>query len=98
VEALESLAKFPRPSLVPFSESCQIVLVNLRGGAVRFLRSVEIGMAVHLEGLPTATNVTGRVVNCISLAEHEKLWLLGLALEEPGNVWGIDTVPKDWLL
>jgi hypothetical protein len=55
-------------------------------------------MAVHLEGLPTATNVTGRVVNCISLAEHEKLWLLGLALEEPGNVWGIDTVPKDWLL
>ena len=54
-------------------------------------------MAVHLEGLPTADKVTGRVVNCISLGEHEKLWLLGLALDEPGNVWGIEPVPEDWL-
>jgi hypothetical protein len=54
-------------------------------------------MVVHLEGLPAATNVTGRVVSCISLGKHEKLWLLGLALDEPGNVWGIETVPEDWL-
>jgi hypothetical protein len=58
---------------------------------------VGIGIAVQLEGLPTATTVSGRVVNCISLGEHEKLWLLGLALDEPGNVWGIETVPADWL-
>ena len=83
--------------LHPFSEPCQIILVNLRGCVVRFSRSVEIGMAVHLEGLPTADKVTGRVVNCISLGEHEKLWLLGLALDEPGNVWGIEPVPEDWL-
>jgi hypothetical protein len=57
---------------------------------------VEIGVAVHLEGLPTATTVSGRVVNCISLGEHEKLWLLGFALDEPGNVWGIESVPEDW--
>jgi hypothetical protein len=80
----------------PFSELCQIFLVNLRGCAARFSRSVEIGLAVHLEGLPAATHVTGRVVNCISLGEYEKLWLLGLALDEPRNVWGIETVPEDW--
>jgi hypothetical protein len=54
-------------------------------------------MAVRLEGLPTAAKVTGQVVNCISLGAHEKLWLLGLALDEPGNVWGMETVPEDWL-
>jgi hypothetical protein len=83
--------------LHPFSESCQIILVNLRGCAIRFSRSVEVGMAVRLEGLPTAAKVTGQVVNCISLGAHEKLWLLGLALDEPGNVWGMETVPEDWL-
>jgi hypothetical protein len=54
-------------------------------------------MAVHLEGLPNAANVTARIVNCFSLGEHEKLGLLGLALDEPGNVWGIETVPVDWM-
>jgi hypothetical protein len=84
-------------TLHPFSESCQIILVNLRGCAARFSRSVEVGISVKLEVLPSAAKVSGRVVNCISLGEHEKLWLLGLALDEPGNVWGIETVPEDWL-
>jgi hypothetical protein len=37
-------------------------------------------------------------VNCISLGQYEKLWLLGLALDEPGNVWGIQSPPEDWAL
>jgi hypothetical protein len=41
-----------------------------------------------LEGLPARANVTARVVNSISLGEYEKVSLLGLALDEPGNVWG----------
>jgi hypothetical protein len=48
-----------------------------------------------LEGLPNC-NITARVVNCISFGEHEKFWLLGMALDEPGNVWGVKTPPKDW--
>lgn len=52
---------------------------------------------VHLKSLPTNTEVTARVVNCISLGQFEKLWILGLALDEPGNVWGIEPVPDDWL-
>jgi hypothetical protein len=58
---------------------------------------VEVGISVKVEVLPTAAKVSARVVNCISLGEHEKLWLLGLALDEAGNVWGIETVPEDWL-
>ena len=78
----------------PLSEQGEIVLVNLRGCAVRFTRALRIGSAVELQGLPT--NVTARVVNCISLGKHEKLYLLGLELDEPGNVWGLETVPPDW--
>ncbi len=83
--------------LHPFSEPCQIVLVNLNGCAASFRRAVSIGTSFRLEGLPAPTNVTGKVVNCISLGKHEKLWLLGLALDEPGNVWDISAPPEDWV-
>lgn len=81
----------------PFSQSCHIILANLRGCAARSPRPVAIGTPVHLEGLPKeGPPVRAKVVNCISLGEFEKLWLLGLALDQPGNVWGIDPVPEDW--
>ena len=80
----------------PFSEPCQVILVNLRGCAALFSRPLEIDRAVRLQGLTTTTQVTGRVVNCISLGDSEKRYLLGLALDEPGNVWGIRTPPEDW--
>ncbi len=80
----------------PFSEPCQIVLVNPYGCAARFRLPVAVGITVRLEGLPATTAVTARVVNCISLGELERFWLLGLALEEAGNVWGVQSPPDDW--
>jgi hypothetical protein len=53
--------------------------------------------AVLLEGLPGGKMVSARVVNCISLGEYERFWLLGMELKERGNVWGIETPPNDWL-
>ena len=80
-----------------FSEQCQIILINPQGCAARSRHPLQIGTAVELDGLPALkTRVTARVVNCISLGEYVKLWLLGLALDRPGNVWGIQTPPKDW--
>ncbi len=80
----------------PLSEPGMIILVNPQGCAVRFGHPLGVGAAVRLEGLPTSTHVTARVVNCISIGEYEKLWLLGLALDEPANVWGIQSPPEDW--
>jgi len=80
----------------PFSGPCLIVLVNPQGCAARFGQPLEIGASVRLEGLPTRTSVTARVVNCIPIGEYERFWLLGLALDEPGNVWGVQTPPQDW--
>jgi len=81
----------------PFSEQGEIILVNPRGCAARLTHPVRVGSPVELLGLPTNTNVNARIVNCISFGKRENLWLLGLELDEPGNVWGLETVPADWL-
>lgn len=81
----------------PFSGACLVILVNPMGCAARFGRPMEIGAIVRLEGLPANGNATARVVNCISMGQYEKLWLLGLVLDEPGNVWGIQAPPADWM-
>ena len=60
---------------------------------MRFHRALEIGDPVRLEGLPAGISVTARVVNCIAI---EKFWLLGLALDVPANVCGIQSPPEDW--
>jgi len=46
--------------------------------------------------LPANPDVAARVVHCISLGPLEHFWLLGLALNESGNVWGLENVPEDW--
>ena len=78
----------------PFSEPCLTLLVNPQGCAARFGRPLEIGAAVRLEGLPAGTNATARVVNCISIGDYKQFWLLGLALDKPGNVWTSKRRPK----
>ncbi len=80
-----------------FSEPCRIVLVNPQGCALTVYRTVDVGTAVILEGLPGASKMAGRVVTSISLGKNEKpFWLVGVAIDEPGNVWGISNPPEDW--
>jgi hypothetical protein len=81
-----------------FSEPALVILANPQGCGIRLGRPLEIGAAVQLKGLPVLLDrsVMAQVVNCISLGQYEKFWLIGLALDEPGNVWGIETPPADW--
>jgi len=80
----------------PFSDRALVILANPQGCGVRFGRPLDIGTSVELRGLPTKRTITAKVVNCISLGQYEKFWLIGLALDEPGNLWGIETPPADW--
>ena len=75
---------------------CVIILANPQGCAAKCSRSIPVGTRVQIDGLPTESLVTARVVNCIDI-HSETVWLLGLALEEPRNVWCIPSPPKDWL-
>jgi len=79
-----------------FSESCHVILVNPNGCAARISRAVAVGTMVRLQGLPVPEPVIARVTACINLGKGENLWLMGLAIDEPGNVWGLDDVPADW--
>jgi hypothetical protein len=82
----------------PFSEEAVTLLVNPQGCAARFGRALEIGTTIRLDGLPVGRSVVARVVNCIKPEKYAKFWILGLTLDEPGNVWGIESPPADWHL
>ena len=80
----------------PFFEPCLAIIANPQGCGVKFGRALEAGTRVRLEGLPGNHSVTAQVVHSISLGQYENLWFIGLALDEPGNVWGIANPPDDW--
>jgi hypothetical protein len=80
----------------PFSESAHTLVVNTMGCGVRISRPLEPGLSVFLDELPTGKTATARVANCVPLGSGSAYWVVGLALNEPANIWGIHPVPEDW--
>jgi len=78
----------------PLSEQCHTLIVNTQGCGVRLSQPMEPGVAVRLDELPTGIVVEGQVANCVPLGP--KHWLVGIALEESGNIWGLHPAPADW--
>ena len=81
---------------VEFRESCHTLVVNTQGCGVRLSRSLDPGIEVQLDQLPTGKIVAARVANSVPLGADGKYWLVGLAMEESGNIWGIHPAPADW--
>jgi hypothetical protein len=81
---------------VQFSERCHTLVVNVQGCGVRLARRLEPGLQVRLDELPGGSQITARVANCVPLGAGEKYWLVGLALDEAGNIWCIHPAPADW--
>jgi hypothetical protein len=79
-----------------FAEQSHTLVVNPQGCGVKLSRALEPGTRVLLDGLPGGVQVNARVANCLPLGNDGKAFLLGLALETPGNVWGIQKPPADW--
>ena len=79
-----------------FAEQSHTLVVNPQGCGVKLSRALEPGTRVLLDGLPGGAQATARVANCFPLGTDGKAFLLGLALETPGNVWGIQQTPADW--
>ncbi len=78
------------------SERCYALVVNPQGCGVRLSTPLEAGVPVQLDELPGGTSTTARVANCVPLGSGGKYWLVGLALDQPGNVWCIRPEPADW--
>ena len=78
------------------SERCYTLVVNPQGCGVRLSRPWEPGVPVEPDELPCGTSDTARVANCVPLGTEGKFWLVGIALDQPGNVWCIRPEPADW--
>ena len=80
----------------PFSESGHTLVLNTQGCGVRLSRALEPGLAVSLDELPGGKSVPARIANCVPLGTGGQWWMVGIALDEPGNVWGVHPAPADW--
>lgn len=81
---------------ISFSGPARTLVVNPQGCGVRLSRALEPGTAVRLEKLPGGHLVSGRVANCCAIGTDGKFYLVGVALDEPANVWGLAEPPADW--
>jgi hypothetical protein len=80
----------------PFTEQCHTLVVNTEGCGVRLNRPLEPGLSVLLDELPGGTSASARVANCVPLGTGSKYWLVGIALEQPANIWCIQPAPANW--
>lgn len=81
---------------IELTEHCHTLVVNTQGCGVRLSRSLDTGVEVRLDQLPSGKVVNARVANSVPLGTDGKYWLVGLAMEESGNIWGIHPAPADW--
>jgi hypothetical protein len=81
---------------VAFSEPCHTLVVNTEGCGVRLTQPLEPGLPVLLDELPGGTSATAQVSNCVPLGTEGKYWLVGIALDQPRNIWCIRPAPENW--
>jgi hypothetical protein len=81
---------------IQFSESGHTLVVNTQGCGVRLSRALEPGLAISLDELPGGQAIPARIANCVPLGSGGQWWMVGIALDEPGNVWGVQPTPTDW--
>lgn len=84
------------PPAGTFSEDTHTLVVNPQGCGVKISQALPIQTRVRLDGLPGGVSANARVANCLPLGTGGKAFLVGLALEIPDNVWGLQSPPEDW--
>jgi hypothetical protein len=77
-------------------EHCHTLVINTDGCGIRLKRALEPGFRVALDELPGGTCATATVSSCVPVGNDGKFFLIGLALDEPGNIWCIHPAPADW--
>jgi hypothetical protein len=80
----------------PFSAKCMALVVSPQGCGVRASQALPLETPVLLNDLPAGGSASGRVATCLPLGNDKKLFLIGVALYNHGNVWGITNPPEDW--
>ena len=80
----------------PFAAECLALVVSPQGCGFRASQALPLETPVLLSNLPGGTSASARVANCLPLGNDGKCFLIGVALYNHGNVWGIADPPEDW--
>jgi hypothetical protein len=80
----------------PFSASCAALVVSPQGCGFRASQPLPLETPVQLSDLPGGGSASARVATCLPLGNDGKYFLIGVALYNHGNVWGIANPPEDW--
>lgn len=78
----------------PF-EPCQTVEVNSHGCELYAPRAFSHGSWVRLQSQDGERVTTAHVVHSSPIGEN--VWRVGIALNRPGNFWGVPSPPPDWV-
>ena len=80
----------------PFSARCVALVVSPQGCGFRASQALPLETPVLLADLPGGGSASARVATCLPLGNDGQYFLIGAALYNHGNVWGITDPPEDW--
>jgi hypothetical protein len=80
----------------PFSAKCVALVVSPQGCGFRASQALPLETPVLLNDLPGGGSASARVATCLPLGHDGKYFLIGVALYNHANVWGITDPPADW--
>ncbi|MCI0404389.1 MAG: hypothetical protein L0212_12870 [Acidobacteria bacterium] len=81
----------------PYSESCSTFVVNRHGCGLRAPRPLALQTQVRLEVGAGKASAQARVVMCAPTKDDKDVWEMGIELDAPENIWGIQFPPADWI-
>jgi hypothetical protein len=79
-----------------FVEQCVALVISPQGCGFQASQALPLETPVLLSGLPADASASGRVASCLPVGKDGKSFLIGVALYNHGNVWGIADPPEDW--
>lgn len=81
----------------PFRENSRATVMNLHGAKILTFHHLALGSELAIENRAVAVTAEATVVWLGERKFPKDLGEAGIQLAEPGNVWGIDTPPEDWV-
>lgn len=79
------------------SEVCETLVVSAHGCALHSMTRMEAGAPVHLQS-EQGRRTRAHIVDCQPINSGRHGWKVAARLDRPGNFWGLETFPDDWLV
>ncbi|HTR64508.1 MAG TPA: hypothetical protein VMH85_01960 [Terriglobales bacterium] len=79
-----------------FSEMCETLVVSAHGCALHSSTRLEAGAPVYFQS-KQGRRTEAHIVDCRPINSGRVGWQLAARLDRPGNFWGLESCPEDWM-